>query len=536
MKISLLLLFFGYFIVFNSPTKAQSADSVDVIYEDVPDINQDDVDSTMAWIKNKVTGILLPYCWRQSYGRGAGVVRSVCDFGLEKDGQLCYTACEAGYSGAGPVCWQNCPTGSGFRDDGAYCAKPSSYGRGSGYAAWDKDLCNKEHPDVGCEQNGLMWYPKCKTNFHSVGCCVCSPDCPPGFTDIGVSCQKKSYGRGAGTVLQCPEGTIADETGGPVGLCYTACNNTDFHGIGPVCWQNCATDWVECGAGCAGKQMECVTTTVNQVLQPILLAYSVATFIFGPEVSKVPSVVAEGIEESLKEGKNAATATTKISKVGAAAKKVWEQLSKTPEGEQALTLAETKNLVAIGKNKAVFAIKDAEGVSETLKAAWTGLKDMSTPLLDSRPVVIIKRINGSAEGKLIKAGRSTIMQTYDLVKSYYNQYSDDFAEQTSHEVDSIINAHFTRPGYADYIKQYWGNIQLKEMASANGYQIADEVMSAASIAAIADPTGIVGGIIGTVQAFAHPVCGDNIPFPTFSQSYNVATQTRQNPNNLGSDK
>ena len=46
---------------------------------------------------------------------------------------------------------------------------------------------------------GLVMYPKCKEGFHNVGCCICSPTCPNGFTDIGVSCQKPSdYGRGVG--------------------------------------------------------------------------------------------------------------------------------------------------------------------------------------------------------------------------------------------------------------------------------------------------------------------------------------------------
>lgn len=44
-----------------------------------------------------------------------------------------------------------------------------------------------------------MFYPKCKPGFHSFGCCICTPDCPDGWTDIGVSCKKPNYyGRGVG--------------------------------------------------------------------------------------------------------------------------------------------------------------------------------------------------------------------------------------------------------------------------------------------------------------------------------------------------
>lgn len=56
------------------------------------------------------------------------------------------------------MCISECP--SGYRDDGLYCAKPSSYGRGSGYPwkfgdgmnldnAWSR--CKKNNTKYGCE-------------------------------------------------------------------------------------------------------------------------------------------------------------------------------------------------------------------------------------------------------------------------------------------------------------------------------------------------------------------------------------------------
>ena len=123
---------------------------------------------------------------------------SACPKYREKVGSLCYPYCEEGYSGVGPVCWQNCPHEKGFRNDGAFCYKPDAYGRGAGQV----DEC------PGCEQWGLLWYPKCHEDFHNVGCCVCSPKCPKGMTDIGVSCAKDSYSRTAGTPLTCRPGTV----------------------------------------------------------------------------------------------------------------------------------------------------------------------------------------------------------------------------------------------------------------------------------------------------------------------------------------
>jgi microsomal dipeptidase-like Zn-dependent dipeptidase len=131
---------------------------------------------------------------------------SKCGTDLVEDAGLCYEKCRSGFHGAGPMCHKNCP--SGFADHGLHCGKPQAYGRGAGYALNFGEFnldgamarCRRDHSQ-GCEQNGLIIYPKCRSGFHAVGCCICSPNCPSGMTDIGVSCQKNgSYGRGAGTV------------------------------------------------------------------------------------------------------------------------------------------------------------------------------------------------------------------------------------------------------------------------------------------------------------------------------------------------
>jgi len=69
-------------------------------------------------------------CWIKSYGRGVGRVITDCPADKEKQLALCYPRCREGFTGVGPVCWQDCP--SGYRDDGAFCAKPAAYGRGVG--------------------------------------------------------------------------------------------------------------------------------------------------------------------------------------------------------------------------------------------------------------------------------------------------------------------------------------------------------------------------------------------------------------------
>jgi hypothetical protein len=64
--------------------------------------------------------------------------------------------------------------------------------------------------------------------FHPAGCCICSPDCPEGFTDIGVSCQRPTYDRGVGAVITTCDAPLERDAA----LCYSACDD-GFDGVGP---------------------------------------------------------------------------------------------------------------------------------------------------------------------------------------------------------------------------------------------------------------------------------------------------------------
>jgi hypothetical protein len=218
-------------------------------------------------------------CWAASSPRGAGTIPNQCPPGQVMDAGLCYEQCRAGYKGVGPVCWASCP--SGYRDDGAFCAKPAAYGRGGGYP-WKfgdgfnldkaKKRCEGDNPQ-GCEKSGEIMYPKCRGNFHATGCCICSPDCPPGFPDIGVSCTKPSYGRGVGKVpTACSDGKQNQG-----GLCYKPCE-AGYKGIGPVCWADaCPSVFpTKCAAGCAKSSNACFSSIVNQTVSVLEFAGNIA--------------------------------------------------------------------------------------------------------------------------------------------------------------------------------------------------------------------------------------------------------------------
>lgn len=91
------------------------------------------------------------------------------------------------------------PCPPAFTDAGAYCTKPPPYDRGVGYP-WqfgdpldDSGMfsrCEADHGPGNCEKYDLVVYPRCAAGYHAFGCCICTPDCPSGMTDIGISCQK----------------------------------------------------------------------------------------------------------------------------------------------------------------------------------------------------------------------------------------------------------------------------------------------------------------------------------------------------------
>jgi hypothetical protein len=170
------------------------------------------------------------------------------------------------------MCVPDCP--SGFRDDGLYCAKGAPYGRGAGYpwkfgdALNDSGMisrCEAANGAGNCEKNGLIFYPRCRSGYVAIGSNICTPQCPPGMVDIGVSCQKITYDRGVGRVPSCAAG-LKNEAG----LCYCSCASGTT-GIGPVCWADkCPTNFpIKCGAMCARNNDQCAKATSTMVTSPL---------------------------------------------------------------------------------------------------------------------------------------------------------------------------------------------------------------------------------------------------------------------------
>lgn len=198
----------------------------------------------------------------------------ICQAGYDETSPgICSAKCKADEKGIATFCYKNCP--AGFRDDGLYCAKPEAYGRGAGYVVWEKEKCEKENPQ-GCEQVGAIHYPKCKAGFTPAGSNICSPSCPQGWEDIGVSCKKPNTFRDTKPLTACAAGL---DKGPADQLCYPTCK-PDFEMRGPVCWQKCPSQQnIDCGAGCATSSGECTDAVFSMVSTPIKAALQIAILV-----------------------------------------------------------------------------------------------------------------------------------------------------------------------------------------------------------------------------------------------------------------
>ena len=443
------------------PAAIVSKDSY--FYEDAPTLTTAQVATVIDWIKSKVTEIRIPFCWKQTYGRGAGKPISACHSNKEKIGALCYNKCPPGFKRQGTFdCQQECLPG--WKDDGLFCRLPE-YGRGAGYP-WkfgdplnDHGMYRRCEHDWGkgnCEKYGAIVYPKCKAGYHNVGCCICRPNNPNckalGYETprIGISCPVKMI-RGDPTPLVCRSGLEEDAA-----LCYPPCR-TGFKGIGPVCWQVCDSGETNCGAACAKDAATCGTTVLDQVIAPLVIAANVATF----GLAAAPDAALEAGLDAVKIGDKAVMASTKAGKA-----MIW--------------LAH--------KLQSIQPEKLEHGGS------------------------LYKRIKSSDVGstsKKIEFAGKVASQAYTAATNYKYVFAENFAEMTSPEIASTLNEKLN-PVDASHVKHVWAMTQFKEMATAEKWQIAGTVLGVVSLVDIT-------GVTDLVAAYAKPKCKDVVPFPDLAQ-------------------
>ena len=104
----------------------------------------------------------------------------------------------------------------------------------------------------------------------------------------------------------------------------------------------------------------------------------------------------------------------------------------------------------------------------------------------------------------IKVFSTSTAKVIDAIDKYTATYSEDFAAQTSEEIEAELDSHFN-PIVAKYLKDLWAVKQLTELAEANNWEITSNILAVASF----EPTGI----FAVASAYAKPVCYAVVPFP-----------------------
>jgi hypothetical protein len=174
-----------------------------------------------------------PFCYRRTYGRGAGYPLNACPANApDKNGLLCYPKCRDGYIGVGPVCWQDC---GHMKTVGIFCV--------------DSNVAESSYDD---DDKSEVAKPSCSS-------------CPSSLTDsessYGRIFIRKSYGRGAGSSMICS--SQYEQNGA---LCYNYCDKR-YYGFGPVCWQYCPTSQpTSCGFGCSITSSDCTKIIIEMVV------------------------------------------------------------------------------------------------------------------------------------------------------------------------------------------------------------------------------------------------------------------------------
>jgi hypothetical protein len=212
-------------------TIGQLDSSIDEKYIDIEmEIIEINASPAMECIISELFRIYEPFCYRRSYGRGAGYPLNACPANApDKSGLLCYPECRDGYIGVGPVCWQDCGK---MKTVGIFCI--------------DSNAVESSYDDDD------------KSNIAKAPC----SSCPNNVTDSKSSYQhifiRKSYGRGFGSPMVCS--SQYEQNGA---LCYNYCDKRYF-GVGPVCWQYCPSSQpTSCTVGCSITSSDCTIIIIE---------------------------------------------------------------------------------------------------------------------------------------------------------------------------------------------------------------------------------------------------------------------------------
>jgi len=206
---------------------------------------------------------------------------------------------------------------------------------------------------LGCEQNGAMFYPKCREGYSNFGCCICRPPVPDcralGYNgNLDLSCYKYII-IGQIVPADCAPGEEYD-----AGLCYYSCetywnkyytgqyvrdnNQKDwglytqkYDGVGPVCWINFGDyGWKSCGMGALPNTDSCTDIVLGQIGAVGSLIATIAT-------GGAAGAVLKGVKASVKTVKAFKKMVSAVKKVGNGIKTTVKKYKKVKKKVKSVT-------------------------------------------------------------------------------------------------------------------------------------------------------------------------------------------------------
>lgn len=271
-----------------------------------------------------------PFCWKGSYGRGAGYVPWTCNGGKEMSGGLCYNKCDR-------VDKTGSPEGEEYSDHG----NPVELRYKSDGAA----VCWRDCPPGSSSQlaNSLC-------NFGGAGRCYWY------LNGLKPLCMNRSYWRGVGELPGCRDDQDLNGR-----LCYPKCNS-GYKGVGPVCWGQCPTGYTDCGAACGTSAGQCATDIANMVVAPLMVIANITGMVLTAGSSSAGTAAAKAAVSGAKVAAKAGLIATIKTSAKALAKKLSDKLIGTI----------TKNVVGQFAVSAVkkYGVAFTENAAQRLAKSW----------------------------------------------------------------------------------------------------------------------------------------------------------------------
>eukprot|EP00798_Chlamydomonas_sp_ICE-L_P006153 gene6153-2764_t len=369
----------------------------------------------------------------------------VCPSGYSDNGATCFRGADSILS---PSMVADCP--SGYTNTGLTCYRgPSTYSKSCTIPILGpKYGCRAGYIDNGClcGRGASSLGPSSMVcpggYFRSSITAHCGVNRPAGYTNTG-----ETFFRGVSTLGM---GSMLCKTGEERILARCFPNRGSCFGNEEV---DAVLYKVDCAAGCAKTSSECALAVVDQVIAPLILTANIATL----GMAKAGTTVAEGTVNAVRVG----------------------------------------NKFVVSSTRAGRAFLNAVNLLQSYSPGGLVKGDS-----------VIRRLIHARTGRVYKVVLLTLKVERGAVRAMQNYraaYAEDFAAQTSVAINNMLDTNFA-PATALFLKEAWSDIQVKEMAEANGWQIADVALSAASVVDIT-------GIMGVVNAYAKPTCGPVVALP-----------------------